>query len=168
MERKTSLTGGDVVAALSLPRDCPSSALEAQVVGVTPGDEDLTGLLRNRQQRAVRRFSILQQHQGLPDSFPCQFPVFLCIRREGESSVTILQRHAMCCQRDNQRTNLLPEFAGKARISIGVLKKTHGELDAENPVNGVVDSAHGDDLVLNLGCEIIDEFSVSEWNHYLQ
>lgn len=66
------------------------------------------------------------------------------------------------------RTDLLPEFTGEASIGIGVLKETHGELDAENPVDSVVDSAHGDDLVLNLGCEIIDEFGVSEWNHYLQ
>jgi hypothetical protein len=169
MERETSLTGSDVVAALPLPRDRPSSALEAQVVGVAPGDEDLASLLRKRQQWAVRGFSVLQQHQGFPDGFPCQFPVFLHISREGKinSSVILLQWHAIC-QRGSKRTHVLPEFTGEAWIRIGALKKTHGELDAENPVNSVVDSAHGDDLVLNLGREVIDEFYVSVWNHYLQ
>lgn len=65
------------------------------------------------------------------------------------------------------RTDLLPELAGEARVGVRVLEQTHGELDTKDPVDGVVDSAHGDDLVLNLCRQIVDEFCVSEWNHDL-
>jgi hypothetical protein len=63
MEQETPFTGSVVVAIQSLPCDCPSSTLVSQVVGVASGDKDLTGLLRERQQRSGCRFSIFQQHQ---------------------------------------------------------------------------------------------------------
>lgn len=88
--KRRGRTGGDVVAALSLPRDCPSSALVTKVISVASGDEDLAGLLRNRQHRAVRGFSVLQQHQGFPDGFPRQFTVFLHIQSKGNSSSVII------------------------------------------------------------------------------
>jgi len=78
-EKEAPLTSGGVAAA-SLPCDRPSSALVAQVVGVATGDQDLTGLLREGQQGS-RGLSVLQENQGFPDGFTCQFPVFLS-RRE--------------------------------------------------------------------------------------
>jgi hypothetical protein len=63
MKQETPFTSSVVVAGQSLPCDCPSSTLVAQVVGVASGDEDLTGLLWERQQWSVCRFSIFQQNQ---------------------------------------------------------------------------------------------------------
>ena len=58
-------------------------------------------------------------------------------------------------------------FTGEAWIGERVLKQTHGELDTKNPVDSIVDSAHGDNVVLNLVCQIINEFCVGERNHHL-
>jgi hypothetical protein len=66
------------------------------------------------------------------------------------------------------RTNFLSDFTSETGISIRALKKTHGELDPKNPVNSIIDSAHGDNAALNLGCQIIDVFSVPKRNHDLQ
>ena len=66
------------------------------------------------------------------------------------------------------RTNLLPEFTNEAWVSIGALKQAHGELHPKNPVDSIIDSAHGDNVVLYLVCQIINEFSVGKRNHDLQ
>jgi len=79
-EKEAPLTSSGVAAA-SLPCDRPSSALVAQVIGVATGDQDLTGLLREGQQRSIGGLSVLQKNQGFPDGFTRQFPVFLS-RRE--------------------------------------------------------------------------------------
>jgi hypothetical protein len=47
---------------------------------------------------------------------------------------------------------LLPQLVGH-----GVLEQAHGELDAEYPCHGIIDSAHWNDVVVDVAGQDVDE-----------
>jgi hypothetical protein len=129
---------GEVVAPLPLPLDGPAAALAAQVVGVAAGDEDLLGRLGQRQHRLrLPLLAVLEQHERLADGLPRQRPVLL-------------------------RAELL----GEARVRERVLEEAHGELDPEDPADGVVDALQLDLPLLHLLGQVGDELRVVVGDHH--
>ena len=96
------------------------------------GDQDAAvGLLGQRQERLVAGLAVLEQDEGLAHGLARQVAVLL-----------------------------LPELDGEAGVGVGVLEEAQGELDAEDPADGVVDPAHRDGPVLHQRREIVAELLV--------
>jgi hypothetical protein len=129
---------GEVVAALALPLDGPAAALVAQVVRVAAGDEDLLGVLGQRQHPLlVPLLAVLEQDEGLADGLARDRPVLLGA-----------------------------ELLGEARVRERVLEEAHGELDPEDPADGVVDAVQPDLPRLHLLHHVGDELGVVVGDHH--
>jgi hypothetical protein len=108
-------------------------------VGVASGDQDGPGIPGQRQERLLAGLAVLEQDEGFPDGLSRQVAVLL-----------------------------FADLAGEAVVSVGVLEQAHGELDTEDPTNGVVNPAQRDGAVLHQGAEVVDELRVCVWDHDLK
>ncbi|BAS86391.1 Os03g0749200 [Oryza sativa Japonica Group] len=122
---------------ISGKRDGESAALEAEVVGVAAGDEDLVGLLGQRQHGLLPVLAVLEQDERPAHGLARDLPVLL-----------------------------VAELAGEARVRERVLEEAHGELDAEDAAHGVVDPVQLDRPVRHLRRQVGDELRVVVRDHH--
>lgn len=67
----------------------------------------------------------------------------------------------------NSQTYLVSQLIGQAEICQGIFKKAHDKLDSQNSLDSIVNPAHGDDIVLDLICQIINELGKVVGDHDL-
>ena len=67
----------------------------------------------------------------------------------------------------NEVTNLASNLIDQAKICQRAFKKTHGELDKQNPFHSIINSIHWDKIIFYQISEIINELGMVEREHDL-
>lgn len=99
----------NVVPTKTFPSDSPATALISEIVSVGPDDKNFTRFLRERKQRFLAIFAVLQQYQRFPHCFSGQ--VMMHLPYEMTAMLTALVDYDITFDRYRQfHKQLLPDF----------------------------------------------------------
>lgn len=68
---------------------------------------------------------------------------------------------------NDEKTNLTSQLIREGEICQRALEKAHDKFNPQNSSDCIVDPAHGDDLLVHLIGQNIEEFCEGIWNHDL-